>query len=64
LKEEQPENTKETSRVNGMMMNQEAIVKPDESQTTVSDHPGTIEYFMGWPKWYSEVQTMVIGTSI
>jgi hypothetical protein len=46
-------------------MNQEAAVEPDESQTTVSDHPpeGTVEDVTGWPEWYSEVQTMAAGTS-
>jgi hypothetical protein len=65
LKEVQPENTEAAPRVNGMMMNQEATVEPDESQTTVSDHPpeGTVEDVTGWPEWYSEVQTMEAGTS-
>jgi hypothetical protein len=53
-------------RVNGMTMNQEATIKPDESQTTMSDHPleGTVEHVMDCPKWYVEVQTMAAGTSI
>jgi len=39
LKEVQPEKTKENSRVNGMTPNLEEIVEPNESQTTVKDHP-------------------------
>jgi hypothetical protein len=48
-----------------MTMNQEAVVKPDESQTTMSDHPpeGTVEDVTGWPEWYSKVQTVIAGTS-
>jgi hypothetical protein len=66
LKEVQPKNTKEAPRVNGMMMNQEAIVDLDESQTTVSDHPpeGTIEDGTSWLERYSKVQTTTAGTSI
>jgi hypothetical protein len=65
MKEAQPENTEATPRVNGIVMNQEAAVEPDESQTTMSDHPpeGTVEHVMGWTEWYSEVQTMATETS-
>jgi hypothetical protein len=65
LKEVQPENTEAAPRVNGTTTNQEATVEPDESQTTVSDHPleGTIEDVTDWPEWYAEVQTMAVGTS-
>jgi len=42
-----------------MTPNQEATIEPDESQTTVSDHPpeGTVEDVTGWMEWYSKVQT-------
>jgi hypothetical protein len=48
-----------------MMMNLEATVEPDESQTTISNHPleGTVEDIKGWPKWYFEEQLGAIGTS-
>jgi hypothetical protein len=48
------EHLKQLLRVNGMMTNQEATVEPDESQTTMSDHPpeGTVEDVTGWPEWY------------
>jgi hypothetical protein len=40
-----------------MDKNQENAVDPDESQTTMSDHPqeGEVEDVTGWPKWYSYV---------
>jgi hypothetical protein len=65
LKEVQPENTEAALKVNGTMMNQEATVEPDESQTTISDHPleGTVEDVTGWPEWYSEEQPEAAGTS-
>jgi hypothetical protein len=46
-------------------MNQEATIEPDESQTTMSDHPpeGTVEEVTGWPEGYSEAQTTAAGTS-
>jgi hypothetical protein len=52
----QPENPEEAPRVNGMTPNQEEAVEPDESQTTVSDHPqeGAVEDVMGWPEQYVE----------
>jgi hypothetical protein len=48
-----------------MTMNQEEVVKPYESQTTMLDHPlkGIVKDVMGWMKWYSKVQMMVVGTS-
>jgi hypothetical protein len=65
LKEAQPENPEAALRVNGTTTNQEATVEPDESQTTVSDHPpeGTVEDVMGWPEWFFEVRPMEAGTS-
>jgi hypothetical protein len=39
LKEVQLENTEAPLKVNGTTPNMEATVEPDESQTTVSDHP-------------------------
>jgi len=64
LKEVQPENTEASSKVNETTTNLEAAVKPDESQTTISCHPpeGTVEYVMGWTKWYSKEQSEVAGT--
>jgi hypothetical protein len=60
----QPENTEETMRVNGTTMNQEAAVELDESQTTMLEHPleGIVEDFTGCLEWYSEVQTVGVGT--
>jgi hypothetical protein len=65
LKEAQPENTEAALKVNGMTTNQEATIEPDESQTTMSDHPleGTVEDVTGWPEWYSETQPGATGTS-
>jgi hypothetical protein len=42
----------------------EAIVEPDESQTTISDHPleGTVEDVTGWPEWYFKEQLGAAGT--
>jgi hypothetical protein len=47
----QPENP-EAPRVNGMTTNQETTVKPDKSQTTMSNHPWEeeVEDVMGWPE--------------
>jgi hypothetical protein len=49
MKEVQPENIEVAPRVNGTTTNQEASVKLNESQTTMSDHPpeGTVEDVMG-----------------
>jgi hypothetical protein len=65
LKEVQPENTEAAPRVNGTMLNLEATVEPDESQTIVSDHPleGTIEDVPGWSEWYAKEQPEATGTS-
>jgi hypothetical protein len=35
----QPEDTKATPKFNGMTPNPKNAVEPDESQTTISDHP-------------------------
>jgi len=52
LKETQTENIEVASRVNGTTMIQEVVVEPNESQTTMSDHPpkGTVEDVTGWPE--------------
>jgi hypothetical protein len=52
----QPENPEEALRVNGMAPNQEAVVEPDESQTTMSEHPqeGAVEDVTSWPEQYVE----------
>jgi hypothetical protein len=49
LKEVQPKNTEETSRVNGMMKSQEAVINPGESQIIMSDHQleGIVKDVMG-----------------
>jgi hypothetical protein len=56
LKEVQPENTEASPKVNGTMMNQEVAIEPDESQTTMSDHPleGTVKEVTCWPEGYYE----------
>jgi hypothetical protein len=66
LKEAQPENSEEAPRVNGTKMNLEAAVEPDESQTTVSEHPPevTVEDVTNCLEWYSEAQMTVTRTSI
>jgi hypothetical protein len=48
-----------------MALNLEAAVEPDESQTTVSEHPleGIVEDVIGWSEWYIGEQLKVIGTS-
>jgi hypothetical protein len=40
-------------------------VEPDESQTTISDHPAgeTGEDVSDWPEWYTEEQPEATGTS-
>jgi hypothetical protein len=45
--------------------NLKTTVEPDESQTTISDHPaeGTVEDVSGWPEWYTEEQPKAVGTS-
>jgi hypothetical protein len=66
LKEVQPENTKAAMKVNGTVLNMKIVVEPDESQTTISNHPveGTVEDVSGWPEWYTKEQPEVVGTSI
>jgi hypothetical protein len=61
----QPENTEAALKVNGTTPNQEVTIEPDESQTTISDHPpeGMVEDVTGWPDWYSEAQPEAAGTS-
>jgi len=49
-----------------MTQNLEATVEPDESQTTISEHPagendGDVS---ACPKWLMEEKTEVVGTSI
>jgi hypothetical protein len=46
----QLENLEEAPRVNGMAPNQETIVEPKESQTTMSEHPqeGEVEDVTRW----------------
>jgi hypothetical protein len=64
LKEAQPENTEVAPRVNGTTPNLEASFEPDEYQITILDHPpkGTVEDVTGWLKWYSDEQSIAIGT--
>jgi hypothetical protein len=61
----QPENPIEAPRVNGMAPNQEEMVMPEESQTTMSEQPqeGVVEDVTGRPEQYVEEQTMEAGTS-
>jgi hypothetical protein len=58
LKEVQPENIGPVPEGNGMKMNQDTTIEPDESQMTISDHPleGAVEDIMGQPEWYTEEQ--------
>jgi hypothetical protein len=52
----QPENPEEAPRVNGMTPNQEEVTEPEESQTTVSEHPqeGAVEDVTSRPEQYVE----------
>jgi hypothetical protein len=56
LKEVQPKNTESTLKVNGRTQNLKTTVEPEESQTTISNHPpeGTVEYVTSWSEWYNE----------
>jgi hypothetical protein len=65
LKEVQPENTEAAPEVNGTTSKPTTTVEPDESQTTISDHPAGEkgEDVSAWPKWYTEEQPEVAGTS-
>jgi hypothetical protein len=60
----QPENTEENLKVNGMTSNLTTAVEPDESQTTISEHPAgeTIDDVLTWPEWHTEEQPKVTGT--
>jgi hypothetical protein len=60
-----PENPREASRVNGMTPNQQEMVSPEESQTTVSEQPQeeAMEDVTGRPEQVFEEQTMEDGTS-
>jgi hypothetical protein len=59
LKEMQPEHTEAAPKVNGTTPNPTTTVEPDESQTTISDHPAgeKVEDVSAWPEWYTEGAT-------
>jgi hypothetical protein len=65
LKEMQPEHTEAALKVNGTTSKPTTTVEPDESQTTISDHPAgeTVEDVSAWPEWYTEEQPEAAGTS-
>jgi hypothetical protein len=61
----QPENPIEALRVNGTTPNQEESVEPEESQTTVSEHPqeGAVEDVSIRLEKYAQERPMGAGTS-
>jgi hypothetical protein len=65
MKEMQPEHTKSTPKVNGMTPNSEAPVEPNESQTTISEHPvgEKGEDVLAWLEWVMKEQPEATRTS-
>jgi hypothetical protein len=59
----QPQSTETTPEVNGTTQNLAAVVEPDESQMTISEHPAgeTTEYVSAWTKWLTEEQPEATG---
>jgi hypothetical protein len=62
----QSENTEAALKFNGIASNMKIVVEPDESQMTISEHPGEgmVKYVSGWKEWYTEEQLEAVGTSI
>jgi hypothetical protein len=64
LKEMQPEKIETAPKVNGMSSKMIATVEPNESQTTISEHPTgeTSEYISAWSEWVMKEQIETIRT--
>jgi hypothetical protein len=60
----QPENIEASPKANGTVSNPTAIVEPDESQTTISEHPvgETADDVSAWLEWHIQGQPEVAGT--
>jgi hypothetical protein len=63
VKEMQPEHSEVAPKFNGTMPKPTTTVEPNESQTTISDHPAgeMFEYVLAWPEWYTKEQPEAAG---